>query len=139
MGQKPHRFLLPHEKTPPPAGTTPACSTPVQLARPTPLPQRPQRSLRGRCARPVSVLVVVADAQGLSYYSDATIARLLRWDTLQLASARRQLIDADLVAFTSPLYQVLSLDPLDPPAPRIGTALSVGDILRRALAKGGTP
>lgn len=84
-------------------------------------------------------LVVVADAQGLSYYSDATIARLLRWDTLRLASARRQLIDADLVAFSAPLYQVLSLDPLDPPAPRIGTALSVGDILRRALAKGGTP
>ena len=82
-------------------------------------------------------LVVVADAQGLSFYSDASIGRLLRWDGLRVATARRQLVAADLVAFEAPLYQVLSLDPLVASAPRIGTALSVGDILRRALRQGG--
>jgi hypothetical protein len=82
-------------------------------------------------------LVVVADAQGLSFYSDASIARLLRWEGLRLAVARRQLVAADLLAFEAPLYQVLSLDPLDAPAARLGTALSVGDILRRALRQGG--
>jgi hypothetical protein len=84
-------------------------------------------------------LVTVADAQGLSFYSDATLARILRWDGLRLAAARRQLVDADLIAYRQPFCQVLSLDPLDPPSPRIGQAASVGEILRRALAQGGTP
>lgn len=84
-------------------------------------------------------LVTVADAQGLSFYSDATLGRILRWDGLRLASARRQLLAADLIAYRQPFYQVLGLDPLDPPSERIGQAASVGEILRRALAKGGTP
>jgi hypothetical protein len=84
-------------------------------------------------------LVTVADAQGLSFYSDATLARLLRWDTLRLAAARRQLLDADLIAYDQPFYQVLSLERIDPPSERIGAAVSVGEILRRALAKGATP
>jgi hypothetical protein len=84
-------------------------------------------------------LVTVADAQGLSFYSDASIARLLGWETLQLTAARQRLLDADLIAYGQPFYQVLSLDPIDPPAERIGAAVSVGEILRRALAKGGTP
>ena len=44
------------------------------------------------------VLVTVADAQGLSYYSDASLSRLLKLDLLQLAQARQQLLAADLVA-----------------------------------------
>ena len=44
------------------------------------------------------VLVTVADAQGLSYYSEATLSRLLRMEPLQLADCQRQLIAADLVA-----------------------------------------
>lgn len=86
------------------------------------------------------VLVTVADAQGLSYYSEATLSRLLRMESLQLAEGRRQLIAADLVAYQKPLYQVLAL-PLAqtaaPPAgPRAGQMLSVGDILRRACEGG---
>ena len=38
------------------------------------------------------VLVNVADVQGLSYYSDATLSRLLQMDLLQLAQACGQLI-----------------------------------------------
>jgi hypothetical protein len=86
------------------------------------------------------VLVTVADAQGLSYYSDATLSRLLRMDPLQLTRCRQQLVGADLVAYQKPLYQVLAL-PLAqgvsaPTAPRTGQALSLGDLLRRACEGG---
>jgi hypothetical protein len=84
------------------------------------------------------VLVTVADAQGLSYYSDATLSRLLKLEPLPLALARQQLVASDLLAFEKPLYQVLALPPASTPvpAPRCGQALSVGDILRR-VAQGG--
>ena len=86
------------------------------------------------------VLVTVADAQGLSYYSDATLSRLLKWDPLKLVQARQQLVAADLVAYQKPLYQVLAL-PVAASAPvpasaRLGQPLSVGDLLRRALEGG---
>jgi len=88
-------------------------------------------------------LVTVGDVHGLSYYSDAAIGRHLKMDPLQLAAARRQLEQADLLAYRNPLYQVLAL--LEPSAPtpapvgpRTAQGQSVGDILRRALA-GGAP
>ena len=84
------------------------------------------------------VLVTVADAQGLSYYSDATLSRLLKLEPLELARARQQLIAADLVAYHPPLYQVLALPAAatPPPGSRAGQSLSVGDILRRVVAGG---
>jgi hypothetical protein len=84
------------------------------------------------------VLVTVADAQGLSYYSDATLSRLLQIDPLELARARQQLLAGDLVAYQKPLYQVLALPPAAAPTPpsRTGQTLSVGEILRRAVAGG---
>jgi hypothetical protein len=84
------------------------------------------------------VLVTVADAQGLSYYSDASLSRLLQLEPLQLAQARQQLIAGDLVAYQKPLYQVLALPCAFPPAAplRAGQARSVGDILR-AVVEGG--
>jgi len=86
------------------------------------------------------VLVTVADAQGLSYYSEATLSRLLKVEPLQLARARQQLIAGDLLAYQKPLYQVLAVPPAlaPPPSSRTGQSLSVGDILRRAVA-GGAP
>jgi hypothetical protein len=87
-------------------------------------------------------LVTVADAQGLSFYSDAAIGRHLNLDAVSLSAARQQLIQADLIAYRKPLYQVLSL-PEDPKAspvpasPRTGEVQSVAAILRRAL-EGGT-
>lgn len=62
-------------------------------------------------------LVTVGDADGLSYYADASIGRRLQLDAEALARARRALVAADLIAFASPLYQVLSLDPAAPRAP----------------------
>ena len=88
-------------------------------------------------------LVTVADVQGLSYYSDAAIGRHLKSDSLQLADARRQLVQADLIAYRKPLYQVLALPELSAPPPgptetRRAQTQTVGDILRRALG-GGVP
>ena len=83
------------------------------------------------------VLVIVADAQGLSYYSEATLSRLLKLDLLQLAQARRAvgqrrfgglpqtaLSGAGVAAGSGSTLQ-----------PRSGQSLSVGDILRRAVAR----
>jgi hypothetical protein len=55
-------------------------------------------------------LVTVADAQGLSYYSDASVARRLSMDPSRLIRARTDLIRLGLLAYERPLYQVLALD-----------------------------
>lgn len=55
-------------------------------------------------------LVTVGDAQGLSYYSQASIARRLSMDPARLAQARADLVRLSLIAYESPLYQVLALD-----------------------------
>lgn len=86
-------------------------------------------------------LVTVSDAQGLSYYSDASVCRRLKIDPLQLAAARTQLEKAGLIAYRKPLYQVLSLEPAAQlPAPeaaeRAGQTLSAAEIFQR-LAQGG--
>jgi hypothetical protein len=56
------------------------------------------------------LLVCAADAQGLSFYSDARIAELLALALPALAQARRQLIALGLIAYQKPLYQLLSLE-----------------------------
>jgi hypothetical protein len=67
-----------------------------------------------RCSHPAAALylflVTVADAQGLSYYSDHTISDRLGMDSALLEKARTELIHIGLVAYRYPLYQVLSLD-----------------------------
>jgi len=75
-------------------------------------------------------LVTVADAQGLSYYSDTSVARRLSMDLSRLVRARTDLIRLRLVAYEQPLYQVLALDA---PAPEdVRTRL---DQLRQLLGK----
>ena len=59
------------------------------------------------------LLLTVADAQGLSYYSDGTAGRLLSMTPQRLAQARVDLIRAGLIAYQTPLYQVLSLEPCE--------------------------
>ena len=56
-------------------------------------------------------LITVADAKGLSYYADGSMSRVLSLTPDQLHQARQTLIQADLIAYESPLYQVLALDP----------------------------
>ena len=55
-------------------------------------------------------LVTVADVQGLSYYSDASLGRSLSMDPVRLSKARGDLIRAGLIAYQRPIYQVLALD-----------------------------
>jgi len=61
-------------------------------------------------------LVTVADAKGLSYYADRSIARRLSFNDDDLQRARSELIRSGLIAWEKPLYQVLSIEPM--PAPR---------------------
>ena len=76
-----------------------------------------QRLVReGHCARcgPSALalyllLVTVADAEGLSYYSDRTAANLLAMKQAELHEARKRLIEVGIIAYEAPLYQVLSL------------------------------
>lgn len=89
------------------------------------------RHMAGRSAEALALylfLVTVADGQGLSYYSDAGISKLLPLDESALAQARQELIRARLIAYEKPLYQVLSLDK---PVPRSGQVESLGQILRQ--------
>ncbi len=53
--------------------------------------------------------VTVADAKGLSYYSDARIARLTGMYQMEVDTARRVLHDAGLIAYRNPIIQVLDL------------------------------
>ena len=79
-------------------------------------------------------LVSVADVDGLSYYSDASLMRRLKLDPIQLSASRQQLLQVGLIAYEKPLYQVLNLEPVQPT--RSGQ-MSVAQILRKAL--GGQP
>ena len=107
----------------------------------------------GRCSHQALALylflVTVCDGQGLSYWSDASIARLLRLDHPGLLRARQELINTRLIAYQCPLYQVLALDsppqPVEPappghpgpkPAPpreQNAQPASIGQILQRMM------
>jgi hypothetical protein len=78
-----------------------------------------QRHFIDRCdARAAALylfLVTVADAQGLSYYGEATLTTRLHLCSEELVAARQQLITIGLIAYQAPLYQVLALSESAPP------------------------
>ena len=78
-------------------------------------------------------LITVADAQGLSYFGDVSIARYLGMATGDVAAARENLIGADLIAYKQPLYQVLSLDAAAQKRCAMPEPLSLGDIMKKAM------
>ena len=85
----------------------------------------------GRVSHPALALylflLTVADADGLSFYSDTSIAGLLHMNGDILPRARRELLAAELITYQKPLYQILALDPprQDCPQPvSLGTILS---------------
>lgn len=55
-------------------------------------------------------LVTVCDAGGMSYYGDATLQSRLNMNECEFSSARLCLIEQQLIAWRSPLYQVLPLE-----------------------------
>jgi len=76
-------------------------------------------------------LVTVGDAEGLSYYSDDSITRLLPLDAAALARARQELIAAQLIAYQKPLCQVLALGECPGARSRstVAEPLAIGQIL----------
>ena len=81
-------------------------------------------------------LSAVADGNGLSFYSDGTVAARLRMPLPSLLQARDELLAYDLIAHEPPLTQVLSL-PTRCQRRRSepgGGLVQLGDILRRAIA-----
>ena len=96
--------------------------------------------VQGRSARALSLylfLVTVADAEGLSWYSEAALCRHLSWNGADLQNARAELQQAGLIAYRDPLYQVLDLSPVivagAASSRRGGEAVSVGEVLRQLL------
>lgn len=88
------------------------------------------------------LLVTVADARGLSYYSDPTVCRLLSLPPAALEPARADLIRVGLIAYQAPLYQVLALEhapaitPTSPSAPARRTGPEpISAALARALRR----
>jgi len=70
--------------------------------------------LSHRAAALYLFLVTVADARGLSYYSDPGISRRLAMEVGTLDNARQELVRVGLLAYQSPLYQVLDLEQQTP-------------------------
>jgi hypothetical protein len=76
-------------------------------------------------------LVTVADARGLSFYSERSIGRYLAIPSERLNSAREELLRADLIAYQNPLYQVLSLDGSLLSSERGGGICSIKEIFKQ--------
>ncbi len=96
--------------------------------------------VQGRSARALALylfLVTVADAEGMSWYSEAALCRHLSWNGADLHNARAELQQAGLIAYREPLYQVLDLSPMvvsgASSSRRGGEAVSVGEILSHML------
>lgn len=67
-------------------------------------------------------LVAVSDKNGLSYYSDNSLALMIRASWPALSKARQELIDFNLLAYQAPLVQVLSLPSDEQRQPRVSPA-----------------
>lgn len=101
------------------------------------------RHIQGPTPRALALylfLCTVADAEGLSYYSDASAGALLTCSGSELRAARAELVATGLIAYQSPFYQVLSLEPRAAAAtvataaePRIGDVRSIGEIFRAMM------
>ena len=74
-------------------------------------------------------LAAVADKDGLSFYHDATVAGRLRLREESVVCAREELIREDLVAYRTPLTQVLSLPRLQVQR-RGGELVQLGELFR---------
>jgi hypothetical protein len=100
------------------------------------------RHIQGRSPQALALylfLCTVADAQGASYYSDSAVGKILAFSSAQLREARVELVAAGLIAYRSPFYQVLGLEPkpavpmVQAPEPRTGEVRSIGEIFRAMM------
>jgi hypothetical protein len=101
--------------------------------------------VQGRSASALALylfLVTVADADGLSWYSEEALCRQLSRSATELQGARAELQQAGLIAYRKPLYQVLDLAPVAMQSPtcvprtsprREGEPVAIGTILQHLL------
>ncbi len=103
------------------------------------------RHIQGRSSHALALylfLCTVADAQGLSYYSDTRLGEFLGFSGADLRAARNELRSAGLIAWQTPFYQVLSLErvagspPAAAPAPRTGEVRSAAELMRAIMQEG---
>jgi hypothetical protein len=80
-------------------------------------------------------LVTVADAKGLSYYSDQSLCERLAMNEASLDSARSELRQTGLVAYKRPIYQVLPLGETIAAKKAAGEPTAIGEIFK-SLAGG---
>ena len=76
-------------------------------------------------------LAAVSDQNGLSFYSDPSTAIRLRMSEQAMVAARDELTAADLVAYRTPLTQVLSLPQTN--CVRRGGLTSLGEMFRELV------
>ncbi len=91
-------------------------------------------------------LVSVADAEGLSFYADPTISRILKLNPEELSQSRARLLSAELILYEYPLYQILPLPAKAAEVAatsssaqrktRCGDPVSGAELLRAAITKG---
>ena len=97
-------------------------------------------------------LLAVGDAQGLSFYADPTISKILKLDPEEITQARARLLSAPLILYEYPVYQVLALPvkretpkkgfssiASSPKAQRGGDPVSLSEFLKFALKKAQDP
>ena len=92
-------------------------------------------------------LVIVADADGVSYYSEESLCGHLNFSRTELATSRKELCNAELAAYRKPFYQILDLPPAEEEknnfskvlgsvcvnkavSPNAESACSLGDIIK---------
>jgi hypothetical protein len=82
-------------------------------------------------------LAAVCDGQGLSFYSDAATATLLRMPLDSLVRARDELLTQDLIAWEAPLTQVMTLpsQPVGRCAPPGQGLVQLADLFRLPSAR----
>jgi hypothetical protein len=79
-------------------------------------------------------LASVSDKDGLSYWSDPSIAACLRMTEDAVRRSREELEFGDLIAFDPPHYQVLSI-PSAPPARKASEPTLLVDIFREVARR----
>jgi hypothetical protein len=55
------------------------------------------------------MLILVGNRHGLSYYGEASLAALTKLAPWAVKAARKALVEAGLIAYAKPIYQVLDL------------------------------
>lgn len=89
-------------------------------------------------------LAAVSDLNGLSFYSDPTLGKILKLNPEELTQSRARLTAAGLILYRYPLYQVLPVPPKPKPTqsfcahhskpqPQLDDGpISIGEILKMA-------